>query len=182
MIKEAITNAVIHRDYYIKRDIEISIFEDRIEVLSPGLFTYNITKSNIGKVRSDGYRNDLLVKHLREFPNPPNLDRNEGVQAMRNEMNDKNLFPPIFLTYPILKDSVEVILLNEERPSEWEKVNQFLEKNKFIDNKKAREITHIKQRDKMSKLFKKWTNQGILEKIDNPAPRYVKYKLPAKDL
>src|SRR3989338_8055458 len=37
-VKEAITNAVIHRDYYKKRDIEIKIFQDRIEVESPGLF------------------------------------------------------------------------------------------------------------------------------------------------
>jgi ATP-dependent DNA helicase RecG len=32
VIKEAITNAVIHRDYYLKRDIEVNIFEDRIEI------------------------------------------------------------------------------------------------------------------------------------------------------
>jgi ATP-dependent DNA helicase RecG len=34
-IKESITNAVIHRDYHIKRDIEVRIFEDRVDVLSP---------------------------------------------------------------------------------------------------------------------------------------------------
>lgn len=42
-IKEAITNAVIHRDYHTKRDIEIRIFEDRIEIESPGLLPFNIT-------------------------------------------------------------------------------------------------------------------------------------------
>lgn len=181
-VKEAITNAVIHRDYHTKRDIEVMIFEDRIEILSPGLFSYNITKSNIGKVRAEGYKNDLLVKHLREFPDPPNLDRNEGVRAMRSEMREKNLFPPLFITYPTLDDSVKVILWNEELPSEWEKVNQYLEKNKFINNEKARNITGIRQRDIMSKKLKKWTEQGLLEKIDNPAPRYIKYKLPTKDI
>lgn len=95
-VKEAITNAVIHRDYYIKRDIEVRIYEDRIEIESPGLFPYNITSFNIGFVRSEGYRNDLLVKHLREFPDPPNLDRNEGVRAMRAEMERNNLYPPSF--------------------------------------------------------------------------------------
>ncbi len=30
-VKEAITNAVIHRDYFIKRDIEINIYEDTLE-------------------------------------------------------------------------------------------------------------------------------------------------------
>jgi len=63
-VKEAITNAVIHRDYYSKRDIEIKIFEDRFEIESPGLFPYNITPANIGYVRAEGFRNDLIVKHL----------------------------------------------------------------------------------------------------------------------
>lgn len=182
-VKEAITNAVIHRDYHIKRDIEVKIFEDRVEILSPGLFPYNITKKNIGLVRAGGYRNDLLIKHLREFPDPPNLDRNEGIHAMRNEMHKQNLFPPIFFTYPNLEDSVDVVLFNEERPSEWEKVFEYLKDNKYINNQKAREITDIIQIDKMSKLFKKWVQQGLLEVVisKGKAPKYTKYKLPNKD-
>lgn len=182
-IKEAITNAVIHRDYHIKRDVEVKIFEDRVEILSPGLFPYNITKSNIGFVRSDGYRNDLLVKHLREFSDPPNLDRNEGVQAMRSEMNKQNLFPPLYITYPVLEDSVNLLLFNEEKPGEWEKVSKYLEDNKYIDNKKAREITGIEQSYKMSRLFKKWTDKGLLLKVEAESknPRDTRYKLTDRD-
>jgi ATP-dependent DNA helicase RecG len=180
-IKEAITNAVIHRDYHLKRDIEVKIFEDRVEVLSPGLFPYNITKKNIGTVRATGYRNDLLVKHLREFSDPPNLDRNEGVRAMRSEMHKQNLFPPIFFTYPNLEDSVDVILFNEERPNEWEKVYEYLKSNKYINNKQARDITGIVQRDKMSRLLKKWLEQGLLAVISSNAPKFTKYKLQDKD-
>ncbi|MDI9312717.1 MAG: putative DNA binding domain-containing protein [Limnohabitans sp.] len=113
VIKEAVVNAIIHRDYYLKRDIEISIFEDRIEFLSPGLFVDNITISNIGIIRSNKYRNDLLVKHLRFMDNPPNLDKNEGVKAMRSEMSENNLYPPIFISYPTISDSVKLVLLNE---------------------------------------------------------------------
>lgn len=131
-IKEAITNAVIHRDYYIKRDIEIKIFEDKVEIESPGLFPYNITPANIGRVRAEGYRNDLLVKHLREFPSPPNLDQSEGVKAMRSEMKSQNLYPPIFWTYPNLQDAVRVVLLNEKVATEWEKVNFYLEKISIV--------------------------------------------------
>jgi ATP-dependent DNA helicase RecG len=178
-IKEAITNAVIHRDYHIKRDIEIRVFEDRIEFLSPGLFPYNITKTNIGLVRSDGHRNDLLVKHLREFPEPPNLDLNEGVRAMRSEMGRQNLYPPIFVTYPVYDDSVMVILFNESQPTEWEKVRQFLEQNKYINNKTAREITGIVQTYKMSRFFNKWVKKGLLLKIEAESknPRDTRYKL-----
>lgn len=184
-VKEAITNAVIHRDYYIKRDIEIKVFEDRIEIENPGLFTYNITPSNIGFVRSNGYRNDLLVKHLREFPLPPNLDQNEGVRTMRHEMFTNNLYPPIFWTYPNLQDAVRVVLLNEMRATEWEKISDFLERNKYINNEQARAVTGIRHRDKMTQLFKKWVNQGSIIQI-KPSSGYLKgtkYRLPIiKDL
>jgi len=139
-VKEAITNAVIHRDYYIKRDITVKVFEDRVEVESPGLFPYNITRANIGWVRAEGYRNDLLVKHLREFPSPPNLDENEGVRAMRKEMAKENLYPPVFLTHV---DSIKVVLFNEHQASEWEKINVYLKENKYISNEQARNVTGL---------------------------------------
>lgn len=178
-VKEAITNAVIHRDYYIKRDIEVKIFEDRVEIENPGLFPYNITSTNIGHIRSDGYRNDLLVKHLREFPSPPNLDQNEGVRAIRVEMKDSNLYPPIYWTYPHLSDSVRIILLNEKVASEWEKINHFLKKDKYITNEIAREVTGVLQRDKMTQLLKKWVDKGLLIQIKPPTGfvKATKYRL-----
>lgn len=179
-VKEAITNAIIHRDYFLKRDIEVKIFEDRIEIENPGLLPFNITPNNIGKVRADGYRNDLLVKILREYPNRPNLDQNEGVKAMRAEMKSQKLYPPIFITYPHLKDSVRVVLINEVVATEWQKVSDYLEKNKYISNADARKITGTEQRDKMTQIFKKWVEQKLLVQI-KPKSGYVKetkYRLP----
>lgn len=180
-IKESITNAIIHRDYHLKRDIEIRIFEDRVEIESPGLFPFNITPANIGRVRANGWRNDLLVKHLREFPSPPNLDQNEGIRAMRNEMKTNELYPPIFWTYPNLQDGVRVVLLNEKSADEWERVSDYLEKNKYITNEDARKITGVVQRDRMTWLLKNWVRQGLIIKIV-PSSGYVrgtKYRLPA---
>ena len=182
-VKEAITNAVIHRDYHTKRDIEIRIFEDRIEVESPGLFPFNITPSNIGIERAHGYRNDLLIKHLREFPDPPNLDQNEGVRAMRQTMSEANLYPPIFFTYPHLQDAVRVVLLNEKAASEWDKVSHFLNMNKYIGNKEAREILHLGDTVKVSRLFNRWVKQGLLTKIvpRTGSKKSVRYRLPTAD-
>jgi ATP-dependent DNA helicase RecG len=182
-IKEAITNAVIHRDYHTKKDIEVRIFEDRVEITSPGLLPFNITPSNIGYERAHGYRNDLLVKHLREFPDPPNLDQNEGVRAIRQTMNSADLYPPIFLTYPLLQDSLKVILFNEKAPSEWEKVVHYLNKNKYINNREARVILGIVDTVKVSKLFSRWVKQGMLSKIvpNIGAKKNVRYRLPSID-
>lgn len=182
-VKEAITNAVIHRDYYTKRDIEIKIFEDRIEVESPGLLPFNITPSNIGYERAYGYRNDLLVKHLREFPDPPNLDQNEGVRAMREGMKVANLYPPIFFTYPVLQDAVRVVLFNEKAPDEWDKISNYLKRNKYINNGEARGVLRIADIIKVSRLLKKWTVQGLLTRITprSGAKRNIRYRLPNAD-
>lgn len=182
-VKEAITNAVIHRDYHTKRDIEVRIFEDRIEIENPGLLPFNITPSNIGYERSLGYRNDLLVKHLREFPDPPNLDQNEGVRAMRKLMHKDNLYPPIFITYPILQDSLKVVLFNEKATGEWDKISAYLEKNKYLANKEARVILHIPDTAKVSRLLNVWTKKGLLTKIipQSGSKKNVRYRLPSQD-
>ena len=77
MVKEAIVNAVIHRDYRLNRDIFIRIFDDRIEVESPGVFPGSITPANIGRAGSKP-RNPLIAQNLREFTVAPNIDAGEG--------------------------------------------------------------------------------------------------------
>ena len=96
-------------------------------------------------------------------------------------MKSQNLYPPIFWTYPNLQDAVRVVLLNEKVATEWEKVNFYLEKNKYINNGKAREITRIVQVYKMSKLLDKWVKNGSLIKIVPPTGyvRGIKYRLPS---
>lgn len=178
-IKEAITNAVIHRDYFVKRDITVKIFTNRVEIENPGLFAFNITSANIGKERAEGYRNDLLVKHLREFPEPPNLDQNEGVRAIRSEMQTQNLYPPLFITYPYIQDSVRLVLYNEKINIEWQKISDYLKDNYFITNKQARKQTGITQQSKMSKLLKSWVIKGLLIKSisKTKALKTIKYRL-----
>ncbi|MBI4598175.1 MAG: hypothetical protein HY737_07250 [Candidatus Omnitrophica bacterium] len=99
---------------------------------------------------------------------------------MRHDMADKHLYPPVFLTYPILADSVRVVLLNEYRATEWEKISGYLKEHKYITNEEARQATGVVQRDKMSYMLKKWVAQGSLIKIVPPSGfvRGTKYKLP----
>ena len=49
------------------------IFDDRIEVESPGVLPGNITPANIAKAGSKA-RNPLIASNLREFPVAPNID------------------------------------------------------------------------------------------------------------
>ena len=66
-VREALVNAVAHRDYTITvTDIELSIYTDRIEIISPGRLPNTVT---VDKMRA-GYRasrNELIKEMLRDY-------------------------------------------------------------------------------------------------------------------
>jgi len=66
-IREAIINAVVHRDYLLSgTDIELSIYSDRLEVVSPGRLANGITPA---RMRSGcrSARNELLKDVMRDY-------------------------------------------------------------------------------------------------------------------
>ena len=66
-VREAVANAVAHRDYTITvTDIEISLYEDRLEVVSPGRLPNTVTVEKM----KQGYRaarNELVKEILRDY-------------------------------------------------------------------------------------------------------------------
>ena len=67
-VREAVVNAVVHRDYaHEGTDVEISLYEDRFEVISPGRLPNGVTveKMKEGVVRVA--RNELLKEILRDY-------------------------------------------------------------------------------------------------------------------
>ena len=47
VFEELLVNALIHRDYFIKDSIKLFIFDDRIEIRSPGKLPNNLTVDQI---------------------------------------------------------------------------------------------------------------------------------------
>ncbi len=45
-LREAILNAMIHRDYGTRGDVRVFIFDDRIEIINPGIFPEGVTPEN----------------------------------------------------------------------------------------------------------------------------------------
>lgn len=68
-LHEIITNAVIHRDYGTADDVHVRIFDNRVEVESPGRLPAHITTGNILKERFS--RNGAVVRLINKFPDPP---------------------------------------------------------------------------------------------------------------
>lgn len=179
VLNEAITNAVIHRDYRLPTDIHIRIFSDRVEVESPGRLPGRITTANIRTAGSLS-RNPLLVSHLREFPFPPNLDAGEGVPMMFRTMHQAGLYPPQIRSRALLeREAVLVTLLNESRPTVWEQVVTFLEQNGSIGNAELRKLMETEDTLRASKQLTGWVEQGFLVVANPDAGRNVRrYVLP----
>ena len=66
-IREVIINAVVHRDYSIRgSSIKINVFDNRLEVISPGTLFGNIDISDIGTGISE-CRNRSIVRIFRRL-------------------------------------------------------------------------------------------------------------------
>ena len=167
VIQEAITNAVIHRDYRLSRDIHIRVFANRIEVESPGVFPGAVTAANVREIGSHP-RNRALVDHLREFPAPPNLDAGEGVRMMYQTLESEGLYPPVYQAEDELgRESVLVTLLNEARHSEWLLVEDYLKQHDTIRNVDLRRILNCPSPVKASKMLHDWVDKNLLV-VANP--------------
>jgi len=65
-IREAIVNAVAHRDYTISGlDIRVDIYPDRLEIESPGRLPNTVSLESI-RLGAKYYRNQILVQYLKE--------------------------------------------------------------------------------------------------------------------
>jgi ATP-dependent DNA helicase RecG len=180
VVKEAIVNAVIHRDYRLNRDIFVRIFDDRIEIESPGLLPGRITADNIDRAGSKA-RNPLIAQNLREFPVAPNIDAGEGVKMMFFEMAAAKLYPPQYRQSPDAGvESVTVTLLNLERPSAWDEVSDWIDRNGPIGNANLRFIT---QWDTLtaSRQLRNWVSQGLLVALPSPSRQQARYTKPSKE-
>ncbi|MED1951963.1 RNA-binding domain-containing protein [Brevibacillus centrosporus] len=159
-IHEIITNALIHRDYSISDDVHIHIFNDRIEVLSPGKLPGYVTVENILDARYS--RNSKIVRTLNRYENAPNKDLGEGLNTAFQKMKDWRLKNPVISEE---RNGVLVVIPHTSLASPEEAVLEFLEKNKMIQNKQARELTGIRSENSMKNVFYRLRDEGLIERV-----------------
>lgn len=104
---EGIVNALTHRDYSFLGDyIRISMYDDRLEIFSPGKLPNIITLENMAYTRFS--RNPRIARILSEFGWVKEL--NEGVKRIYSEMENAFLSEPQY-TEPN-ENSVQLLLYN----------------------------------------------------------------------
>ncbi len=159
-LHEIITNALLHRDYSIADDVHIRVFDNRIEIESPGRLPAHITIENILFERFS--RNGTIVRLINKFPNPPNQDVGEGLNTAFAAMRRLGLKPP---RIEERGNSVRVIIKHESLASPEQLILEYLEAHDSIRNRQAREICHIGADYVIKRIFGQLVDRDLLEQI-----------------
>lgn len=89
-LEEALINAIVHRNYFISSNIRIFIFDDRVEIISPGALPNTINVDSI-KMGIHIERNPILVSLLKDVENIPYRGIGTGVQRILHECRDAGI-------------------------------------------------------------------------------------------
>jgi ATP-dependent DNA helicase RecG len=190
-VREAVCNAVAHRDYssYVRGSyVQIRMFADRLEVLSPGGLFGNVTIENIEEEHST--RNARLMRMMEDMHIVEN--RGSGIKAMLQSMREANLEPPRF---DDRRSSFRVTFLNHTlmNPESVVWLNQFshiplddrqrlalvyLRHNDSITNSEYRRLNHVDVTAAGQEL-RGLVQSGLVEQ--RGAGRWTNYTLKARE-
>jgi ATP-dependent DNA helicase RecG len=170
-LHEIITNAVLHRDYSIPDDIHIRIYDNRVEVESPGSLPGHITPKNILDERFA--RNGNLVRVINKFPNAPNKDVGEGLNTAFRAMKRLHLKEPEIVQRDA---SVLVLIRHEQLASPEERIVAYLDTHSTISNGEAREVCVIREDWRVRAIFARMVAAGMIEKVPGSTTSNTAYR------
>lgn len=174
-LHELITNAVLHRDYSILKDIQIRIFTNRIEIESPGKLPGHITLDNILKEQFS--RNPKIVRLITKFPLPPNKDAGEGLNTAFRAMREMHL------NYPVIEETGNsvIVTVKHERLADAETiVLDYMRTHDTISNSIARDLTGITDANKMKRVFNRLKKRSALEIVPGTRSSATLWRKPTK--
>lgn len=174
-LKEILVNAVIHRDYSLNDDIHVRIFDNRIEVQSPGKLPGFMRIENLYEERFS--RNPNVVRMLHNLPNPVNHDIGEGLDTAKNELKKAGPVDPVFQE----KENAFLVIIKHQKIASIEDVIlSYIEENPEAEltNKLVRQLSGEDDMQKVKLALQKLRGNGRIKPVDENASafnfRYIK--------
>lgn len=162
--REVIANALIHRTWDVNSNVRISMYEDKIEVSSPGGLPSGISKKEYLNGQISQLRNPILaniffrLKYIEMF--------GTGIRRI-NESYKNFAVKPVFeifensikITLPIIK--TELFLTTDERV-----IMDILEKGNILSSSEILEKVEFKK-DKLNRILKNLIQKNYIDVIGN---------------
>ena len=183
---EIVVNAATHRDYGIKgTDIQIKMFDDRLEVDSPGAFAGMVKKENIRYTHFS--RNPKIAAFLKDYGYVK--EYGEGVDRMCKELEAIGLPDPVYnnntfilkttvLSASFEHESTQNARIGEENASIQAKNARIEDENARIGDKNARiETENARIGNKNARIGEenaRIETQNIWNRVKNDWIQYVR--------
>ena len=162
--RETIANALIHRTWDVNSNIRVSMYEDKIEISSPGGLPSGISEKEYLNGQISQLRNPILaniffrLKYIEMF--------GTGIRRINESYKDYAIKPAfeifensIKITLPIIK--TELFLTKDERI-----IMDILEKGAILSSSEILKMTEFKK-DKLNRLLKKLIQKNYIKIIGN---------------
>lgn len=162
-LKEILVNAVIHRDYSLNDDIHVRIYDNRIEIQSPGKLPGYMSIKDLYDDRFS--RNPNLVRMLHNLPNPLNHDIGEGLDTAKNELKKAGLVDPIFDE----KDNAFIVTVKHQKIASVEDViiSHLVDNpTSVLTNKLVRQLSGEDDMQKVKLALQKLRANGRIKLLD----------------
>jgi len=167
-IREAVINAIVHRDYSIESDVKVAIYDDMIEIISPGILTKTVTIDEIHEGRSE-IRNKVIAKIFKEMDFIEEWGR--GISKIKTLCKKRNQQEPSFIEksgFFVVEFYKNIIIQENNKPTDTvDKPTDTL-----IKNREKIIINYFKTNQKITKeniknlfLVKKTVAQDILNEL-----------------
>lgn len=171
-LREAIVNALLHRKYSIPGSVKIALYDNRLEIFSPGNFPGLVDMNNLG----DGttyLRNPNLARNARRFGIIEKLGT--GIRLILESCKKAGLKKPEFIEGA---DSVKVIfhfLPDEEKFSlEEDKLLALFNMREEVKVEDVQTYLNVSRNTATRRLTQLLENGHIKRIGKGPAVRYVK--------
>jgi ATP-dependent DNA helicase RecG len=179
-IREAITNAICHRDYQMSSNVQVRIFDDRIEIWGCGSLPEPLTLNDLKIKHESVLRNNLigkcffLIKFIEQW--------GTGTNRVINSCLNYGLPEPIFeeisgaLIVTLRKEISEDFLKEKGLNERQIKVISYIREKGSVTNKEYQQIFGVSKRTASSDLSD-LVKKNMLRKTSK-GKRDLKYILP----
>lgn len=170
VIREALVNALAHRDYFSRDATQINIFDDRIEFLNPGTLPTGLSREILGTLSVQ--RNPLTYLMMRDLGLVEGLAT--GIPRMREAMKNAGLPEPRFEE---LGSFFRVTIYNQSKADSSDlnerqkRALAYLEKNASITSKTYLGLVKVSHPIAVSDL-NELCKKGLLKRIGKTRGAY----------
>lgn len=176
-LREVILNAIVHRDYFLQGPTKVAIFDDRIEIFSPGTFPGPLNSTNL-EMGLTYIRNSVISRIFREAGYIEKLGT--GFLTLFKTYREHNLPPPIvqegagFVKCILPRRGLKSVKSSQDTP-EQELLKLFLVADEI---KPSDVIRHFSvSRATASRMLSKLVQQDLIVKIGKAGATRYKRKL-----